>query len=99
MKDLSYQVLLIGGAPGAGKTTLGTALAAKLGIAPLCMDDLVMAAIAVTTPEIDPGLHAVAKSSHFDYFTNSSVEQLISDAKLQHEATRPIFEAVVRRRV
>ena len=37
------------------------------------------------------------KVPHLEYFTNSSVDQLKADATLQHEATWPFIERVVRR--
>ncbi|MCA9946780.1 MAG: zeta toxin family protein, partial [Anaerolineales bacterium] len=67
---ISNKVILIGGAPGAGKTTLGSALAVKLGVNSLTIDDLVTAVIAVTTPETHPGIHALRKGPHTEYFTN-----------------------------
>ena len=54
------------------------------------------AAQGVTTPETHPGLHVMKKVPSLEYFTNSSVDQLRSDATLQHEATWPLVEAVVR---
>lgn len=97
MDNTDTEVFLVGGAPGAGKTTLGSALAARLGITSLSIDDLVIAAQAVTTPETHPGLHVMRKVPHLEYFTNSSVDQLKADATLQQEATWPFIERVVRR--
>jgi 2-phosphoglycerate kinase len=88
-------VYLIGGAPGAGKTTLGTALAIKLGIASLTIDDLVTAVQAATTPNSHPGLHLMWKTSHLEYFTNSSTDELIADAKRQHDTAWPFIERVI----
>lgn len=93
----SIQVLLIGGPPGAGKTTLGTALANRLGITSLSVDDLVVAAKAVTTPDTHPGLWALARAPVHEYFTDSSVERLVADATQRHEATWPMVEAVIRK--
>lgn len=93
------RVILIGGTPGAGKTTLGSALATKLGVTSLTIDDLVTAAIAVTTPESHPGLHALRKGPHTEYYTNSSVQQLIADATLRHEATWPMVRQLIRKYV
>ncbi len=93
----SNKVILIGGAPGAGKTTLGSALAVKLGINSLTIDDLVTAVVAVTTPETHPGIHALRKGPHTEYFTNSSVEQLIADATLRHEATWPMVQKLIQK--
>jgi uridine kinase len=70
------KVILIGGAPGTGKTTLGSALAVRLGTTSLSIDDLLTAAMAVTTPESHPGLHFKKGVPFQEYFTNSSLEQL-----------------------
>lgn len=90
------KVILIGGAPGAGKTTLGRNLAIKLGITSLTVDDLMTAAKAVTTPDSHPGLHVMSRMHWVDYFTMTAVDQLIDDANIQHEATWPAVEKVIR---
>ncbi len=97
MTRIIPKVFLIGGAPGAGKTTLGTALAAKLGVPSLCIDDLKSAALAITTAETHPKLHVMNKVSALEYFTNSSVDQLARDATVQHEAVWPMVERVIHR--
>ncbi|UCC53638.1 MAG: hypothetical protein JSV68_06615, partial [Anaerolineaceae bacterium] len=96
-QNIDTKVFLIGGAPGAGKTTLGSALAARLGITSLTIDHLKTAAMAITTPETHPGLHVMSKVPSLEYFTNSSLEQLIADATLQHEAVWPMVRQVVRK--
>ena len=99
MNNIKSKVILIGGTPGAGKTTLGSTLAAKLGITSLTIDDLVTAAIAVTTPETHPGLHVMRKGPHYEYYTNSSVDELITDATARHEATWPMVKQVIQKYV
>jgi 2-phosphoglycerate kinase len=89
------KVILIGGAPGTGKTTLGNALAARLGIASLTIDDLLTAALAVTTVESHPSLHIMRGESYLDYFTNRSIEQLKADAELQHETVWSMVRRVI----
>jgi 2-phosphoglycerate kinase len=95
VKDIN--VYLIGGAPGAGKTTLGMALAARLGIKSLTIDDLVTAGIAVTSPDTHPGLHRMRQTPYLEYYTTSSIDRLIADAIARHEASWPMVEAVVRK--
>lgn len=90
------KVILIGGCPGAGKTTLGRALAARLGYASLTIDDLVNAARAITTPQSHPGLHVMNRPNFTEYFTNSPVRQLIDDATRQHQAIWPAVERTIR---
>jgi 2-phosphoglycerate kinase len=90
------KVILIGGCPGAGKTTLGRALAARLGYASLTIDDLLHAARALTTPDSHPGLHVMNKPNCTVYFTDSPLEKLVADATLQHEALWPAVERTIR---
>jgi 2-phosphoglycerate kinase len=91
------RVVVVGGAPGAGKTALGRALAPMLGMDALSMDDLYAAAVAVTTPESHPALHYMRQHPAHEYYTSSAVEALISDAAAQHAAMWPAIEAVIRR--
>lgn len=90
-------VILIGGCPGAGKTTLGRAIANQLGYPSLTIDHLLTAVKAVTTAESHPGLHVVGRPNHTEYFTESSVEQLTRDATLQHRAIWPAVEMTIQR--
>lgn len=90
-------VVLIGGAPGAGKTTLGRALGARIDASSLTVDDLLTAVQAVTTPESHPGLHVMRAVDSIDYFTTNPVEQLTADATRQHEATWLAVEGVIRK--
>jgi len=90
------KVVLIGGPPGAGKTTLGRALAKRLHGDSLTADDLALAARAITTPETHPGLHRMNVPTAAEYFTNSSVEKLIDDAAAQHRAMWAAIERVIR---
>ncbi|MCL4870330.1 MAG: hypothetical protein KJ063_15300 [Anaerolineae bacterium] len=91
-------VFLIGGAPGVGKTTLGRALATKLGLVSVSVDDLMTVAQAVTTPETHLGLHVMRKVPHLEYFTHSPVEQLKADADIQHEAAWPFLKQLILKR-
>ena len=89
---MKTKVILIGGAPGTGKTTLGSALAVKLGTTSLSIDDLLTATMAITTPESHPGLHIMRGMAYQEYFTNSSLEQLKTDTTAQHEAAWPLVQ-------
>lgn len=87
---------MIGGPPGAGKTTLGVALAGRLGVGSISVDDLNLATQAVTTPETHPGLHVMRRKPSLEYFTTSTPAELQADATQQHEAVWPMVERVVR---
>ncbi|MCA9944932.1 MAG: hypothetical protein KC449_15715, partial [Anaerolineales bacterium] len=69
------------------------------GLTSLTIDDMVRAVIAITTPKTHPGIHALRKGPHTEYFTNSSVEQLIADATLRHEATWPMVQRLIQKYV
>ncbi len=97
MADSTVQVILIGGPSGAGKTTLGAALARRLGITSLSVDDLVWATRAITTPTTHPGLWAMNRMPWPAYFTDSSPATLQADTTRRHEATWPMVEAVIRK--
>lgn len=90
------KLILIGGAPGAGKTTLGRSLAIQFGRTSLTVDDLMTAARVVTTPQSHPGLHMLKGRSGAEYFTNTDLPSLIADAERQHEEVWPIVEKVIR---
>lgn len=93
---MQSKVILIGGTSGAGKSTLARTVAAELGVSALSCDDLVQAAKAVTTSDTHPGLHVMSHTSHVEYYTASTLEQLTADARTQHEATWPAVERVIR---
>lgn len=90
-------IVLIGGPPGAGKTTLAGALATRLGWKTLTADDLIVAAKAVTTAETHPWLHRLAKIGHLEYFTDGHPEALIADGAELAEEGWSIIHAVVKR--
>ena len=87
-------VLLVGGAPGAGKTTLARAVAAELGWMALPGDALATAMRGVTTPETHPALHVVGRGLHVEYFTQGPPEKLVADAMDLQEEAWPGFERV-----
>lgn len=89
-----FDVILIGGAPGSGKSTLGRALAAALGHGSTSGDDLAIAMRSVTGPEDHPELHPARGAGHVAYFTNSPPDKLIEDAERLEHAMWPVLERV-----
>ena len=89
------RVFLIGGAPGAGKTTLGCALAARLRASSVTIDDLMTVARTATTPESHPGLYLFTGMTYLEYFTDCSIDRLKSDADRQHEAVWPFVKNLI----
>lgn len=89
-------VLLIGGPPGAGKTTLGRSIAAATGATSVTGDVLATAIRAVTSPESHPAFFRMVGGGHTSYFTDSSPETLINDSRVLADAMWPAVERVVR---
>jgi len=90
------KVVLIGGTPAAGKSTLARELGRKLNVTAISIDDLFVAAKSVTTPKTHPGLHVMATGDYVTYYTSNRPETLIADATVQHEAIWPAVERVIR---
>ena len=93
MTSAHPRVVLVGGSPGAGKTTLARALAARLGVRTQTFDDVVTGIRAVTTLESHPAFHS-GRSGHVEYFTERSPEELIHDAQALEEACWPAVERI-----
>ena len=90
-------VLLIGGPPGAGKTTLARYLAASQGWVALTVDDLKAAVRGLSNPEAHPAIFEMGRTGHVDYFTQTSPDQLIADAIALEAELWPAVAAVIRR--
>ena len=92
--DRGALVILIGGPPGAGKTTLGRALASRLGCAWLTVDDLAVAIRSVTTAESHPAFHHMP-NGHAKYFTETAIDTLIADAEALEHAIWPAIDRLI----
>lgn len=88
-------VFLIGGPPGAGKTTLGCALAARIGGSSVTIDDLMTVAQTATTRESHPDLYLMPDGAYLEYFTNSSLETMQAGAERQHAAVWPFVTGLI----
>ncbi len=89
---------LIGGAPGAGKTTLGLELASRLGLPSLAIDDIRTALLDVTTPHSHPDLHTISLPDPWTYFTNTAPDVQIEHAVAQHSELWPGIQRILRKR-
>lgn len=91
------RVVLVGGPPMSGKSTVARMLAAKLGYSYLSADDLGEAIRAVTTKQSHPDLHPMAQYEYKDYYVQHSIEELIANAIAEHHAIWPALEKVIRK--
>jgi 2-phosphoglycerate kinase len=89
------RVILIGGAPMTGKTTVAHRLAARLGYGCLSTDDLGEALRAVTTIDSHPHLHPMAGYDYCEYYVTRSPDALIADVSREHHALWPAVQRVI----
>lgn len=89
------RVVLIGGPPGAGKTTLACALAGRLGASCVTIDDLMTVAKTATTPESHPDLYLHHGITYLEYYTDTPLERLKADIDRQHEAVWPFVKNLI----
>ena len=88
-------VILIGGAPFAGKTTLAKHLAAQRGYALVAIDDVGTAVRALTTPPLHPALHPMAGWDYRAYYIGHTPATLIEHSRQAHDALGPAIAAVI----
>lgn len=98
MIDDKHSVLLIGGAPGAGKTSLSLALGMRLGVSSMSFDDLQAGIRGLTSPDTHPDLHRTGRGHHVRYFTDTDPSEIRLDAITENTAMWPGIERTVRRR-
>ncbi len=91
-----WQILLVGGASGSGKSCLGQPLARALGVALTEVDDLQVALERLTTPEQFPELHFWA--THPDP-ASLPAEEIMRQGLALARALAPALEAVLENRL
>jgi 2-phosphoglycerate kinase len=89
------KVILIGGAPLVGKTTVARKLAARLEYSCLSTDDLIQAVIALTTEQSHPHLHLLEHKDDRQYFITHSVARLVADAQIRNQAVWPAVKKII----
>jgi 2-phosphoglycerate kinase len=92
-------VVLIGGAPQCGKSTVARRLAAKLGHDLLATDDLGVAARALTSSQSHPDLHAMFRGDYREYYVRHTPDELWRDALRSHKALWPGIQRIVLNRL
>jgi len=91
------RIILVGGAPLSGKTSLSKAIARRLEMAHISTDDISTAIRAITSAESHPALHYLDVDGCFrDYYPSRTPERLMEDAMAFHRAAWPAIEAVAR---
>jgi 2-phosphoglycerate kinase len=90
------RVVLIGGPPFVGKSAVARCVAARYGYGCISTDDIGKAVRAVTTILTHPGLYTVDDINYQEYFTVTSVDALIDQARRSHEIIWPALEKIVR---
>ncbi len=89
------RVILIGGAPGTGKSTVSRALGRKLDYNVISTDDLGRAARSVASPELVPDLFAFVAADHRQYYQDHLVPELLEHALRAHIALWPAIRQVI----
>ncbi len=83
------KVILIGGSPMTGKSTIAIALASKLNRACISTDDI--GEVLQTVTDINP----MKGQNYIDYYSNTDKEKLIEDIKVYHAQIKPAIKRLV----
>jgi 2-phosphoglycerate kinase len=89
------EVIVMGGAPFSGKTTLAKQLAAQQEYGLVAIDDVGTAVRAVTTPRSHPTLHPMAGWDYRAYYLAHTPATLIHHSRQEHDALWPAIAAVI----
>jgi 2-phosphoglycerate kinase len=89
------EVIVMGGAPFSGKSTLANRLAAQRGYGLVAIDDVGTAVRAVTTPQSHPALHPMAGWDYRAYYIAHSPATLIHHSRQEHDALWPAIAALI----
>ena len=87
------RVVLIGGPPMVGKSTLARSMANRLGFGCISTDDIGLAVRSVSNPKTH---RPHSTEDYQEYYMTRSVDDLIADAMRTHEEMWPAIEAIVK---
>lgn len=96
---MQAKVLLVGGAPLSGKTTLAARMATRLDWDHLHGDDLARAARALAPAPLRAVLDYMAGHDWRDYYLAKSLNEQLEGALAAHRAVWPAIEAIVEARL
>jgi 2-phosphoglycerate kinase len=88
-------VLLLGGAPSSGKSTLARHVGLSLGCDVVSTDDISCGARAMTTPETHPALHPMAGVDYRRYYVERSPDDVWNESLAAHRALWPAVRDVI----
>jgi len=90
------KLILIGGAPCIGKTTVSRLVASRLNYACLSTDDLLKAITSVTTPKTHPSFHFMAGWTTQEYYVHHTADELIFHTLERFKTFRSAIEGVIK---
>jgi AAA domain len=89
------EVIIMGGAPFSGKSTLAERLAAQQAYGLVALDDVGTAVCAVPTPRSHPALHPMAGWDDRAYYIAHTPATLIHHSRQEQDALWPAIAAVI----
>jgi len=95
MKNQIFKVILIGGAPMTGKSSIARIIASQLKYGCLSTDDLGEAISSVTMHETHPEFHYMNGLDYRQYYIKKSEDELKEDILNQHKAIWPAIERLI----
>ncbi|MGH1543610.1 MAG: isopentenyl transferase family protein [Arenicella sp.] len=93
------KVILLGGAPCTGKTTVSMLIASQLNYACLSTDDLLRAITSISTPESRPNLHFMEGWTTQEYYIHHSVDELVHHTIERFKTFSTAIETVIKSHV
>lgn len=90
------KVIVIGGPPMIGKSSVARVIASRLGYGCISTDDIGLAIRSVTNAETHPRSHAMDGIDYREYYLAGLVDDLLADAMGMHEEMWPGIEAGIR---